>query len=86
MPRLTFIHLDLSDLSRMAFDLSILMAKRQDSIHLLHIENTDKAVGQHSEINEADLVRRMYDAECQKIVAAGFVKEAAITVIRKTKS
>ena len=77
---------DSTNLSRMAFDLSILMAKRQDSIHLLHIENTDKAVGQHSEMNEADLVRRMYDAECQKIVDVGSVKEAAVTVIHKTKS
>jgi len=76
---------DASNLSRMAFDTALLFARKVDSLHLIHIENTDLAVTDRN-VDQAEMVRRLYLAECEKLVNLGQVKEATLSVVLKKQS
>jgi len=77
---------DATNLASMALEMALNYAHKPDKVVCLHIENTDKAVGNLRVENEADVVKNKFVAECGKLVQTGAVAEAMFEMVPKTKS
>jgi len=76
---------DTTNLSRMAFDLALLYLKKPDKLLVLHVEDADKSVDKAGRSTEADMVERLYGAECQKLVDVNG-NSAEVKIVPKNKS
>ncbi|KAL1530470.1 hypothetical protein AB1Y20_001372 [Prymnesium parvum] len=76
--------IDGSNLARMAFDTAVLFAKRQDSIHLLHIRDSGRSVTSFAD--DTEKMKSMYEAECTKLVSLRVVKSAIFVVVPQSQS
>ena len=61
----------------------------QDSVFCLHVENSDRSAagpGLRQMVPDAELVSRLYEVECGKLVDGHQLASASVTIVPKTHS